>query len=64
MLKLVTESFLNENFSTMNNKTNSSPETVPSLKNILKLIGFKEIATNVYTIPPAKKINAYKHKVV
>lgn len=48
----------------METKTDSSLKPVPTLKNVLSLIGFKELATNVYVIPPAKKLSAYKKKVV
>ena len=46
----------------MEPKNNKSVRAVPTLKSALKLIGFKEIAANVYTIPPARKLNEYKSK--
>lgn len=48
----------------METKTNLTSKPVPTLKNALRLIGFKELAANVYIIPPAKKLNAYKNKVI
>ncbi|MDP5120013.1 MAG: hypothetical protein NWQ46_00345 [Spirosomaceae bacterium] len=35
---------------------------VPTLKNVLKLIGFKEVAANIYLIPSAKKAASQKQK--
>ncbi len=42
-------------------QTDSKKKSVLTLKNALELIGFKEIAANVYTIPSAQKLNAHKN---
>lgn len=44
----------------MKSKSSVAPVAIPTLKDALKLIGFKEIASNVYTIPPKKVLEKAK----
>lgn len=45
----------------MKDNSNNVSVAIPTLKDALKLIGFKEIASNVYSIPPKKRIQERKN---
>ncbi|MFB0947262.1 MAG: hypothetical protein QMB24_14120 [Spirosomataceae bacterium] len=40
----------------MKNKSTSSSRAIPTLKDALRSIGFKEIVSNVYSISPKKLV--------
>lgn len=46
----------------MKSKESTTSVAIPTLKDALKSIGFKEIASNVYSIPPVRKQSPQKQK--